>query len=279
MAAPPEAARAFDDAGKIGPRDFLTVVQALVAAALVGVILVQRSEGFALEADQSATSQNESAASIRERPRTATQKLMRDPCVLQGPDGTVSGAVAGLGTAKARGRLRFGVVLAAHGYPVSAPGWPGDAPTVAETRADAEAGDQIMAARYTVNGDTFVAEKPRVWIAKLGGTDWDLAPDGKQIYYVLFPTPNLDADIDWRAEGPRYRDEAVRVLEARGYVGFGDAIEVEHVTTPLDWAARGMERGAPFAAAHSFGQTGPFRPKNIWGDNVVFDAESVKAFG
>ncbi len=31
-----------------------------------------------------------------------------------------------------------------------------------------------------------------------------------------------------------------------------------------------MERGAPFAAAHSFGQTGPFRPKNIWGDNVVF---------
>ena len=30
-------------------------------------------------------------------------------------------------------------------------------------------GDQIMAARYAVNGDTFVAEKPRVWIAKLGG--------------------------------------------------------------------------------------------------------------
>ena len=47
-------------------------------------------------------------------------------------------------------------------------------------------------------------------------------------------------------------------------------MEVERVTTPLDWAARGMERGAPFAAAHSFGQTGPFRPKNVWGDNVVF---------
>ena len=42
------------------------------------------------------------------------------------------------------------------------------------------------------------------------------------------------------------------------------------MTTPQDWADRGMERGAPFAAAHSFGQTGPFRPKNIWGDNVVF---------
>jgi pimeloyl-ACP methyl ester carboxylesterase len=30
-------------------------------------------------------------------------------------------------------------LFAAHGYPVSAPGWPGDAPTVAETRAAADA--------------------------------------------------------------------------------------------------------------------------------------------
>ena len=37
-------------------------------------------------------------------------------------------------------------------------------------------GDQLMAVSYSVKGDTFVAEKPRVWIAKLGGTRWDLAP-------------------------------------------------------------------------------------------------------
>jgi phytoene desaturase len=100
--------------------------------------------------------------------------------------------------------------------------------------------------------------------------DPSLAPPGKHSYYVLFPTPNLDADIDWTEFGPRYRDQVVRTLEQRGYPGFGDAIEVEHVTTPLDWERQGMERGAPFAAAHSFGQTGPFRPRNIWGDNVVF---------
>jgi phytoene desaturase len=93
---------------------------------------------------------------------------------------------------------------------------------------------------------------------------------GKESYYVLFPTPNLDASIDWRAEGPRYRDEMVRVLEERGYVGFDEGIEVEHFSTPLDWSARGMERGTPFAAAHSFFQTGPFRPSNRWGENVVF---------
>jgi hypothetical protein len=44
--------------------------------------------------------------------------------------------------------------------------------------------DQIMTASYTANGDTFRAEKPRVWIAKLGGTIWDLAPDGKRVAIV-----------------------------------------------------------------------------------------------
>jgi serine/threonine-protein kinase len=47
-------------------------------------------------------------------------------------------------------------------------------------------GDQLMTVSYTVKGDTFVAEKPRVWIAKLGGISWDLAPDGKRIA-VLIP--------------------------------------------------------------------------------------------
>ena len=100
--------------------------------------------------------------------------------------------------------------------------------------------------------------------------DPSLAPDGREIYYVLFPTPNLDAGLDWERLAPLYRDEVVGELERHGYVGFGAAIEVEDVTTPLDWQARGMERGAPFAAAHSFLQTGPFRPRNIWGENVVF---------
>jgi serine/threonine-protein kinase len=53
-------------------------------------------------------------------------------------------------------------------------------------------GDQILAASYTVNGDTFVAEKPRVWIAKLGGTQWDLAPDGQRVA-VLTPVETADA--------------------------------------------------------------------------------------
>lgn len=107
-------------------------------------------------------------------------------------------------------------------------------------------------------------------------SDPELAPPGKEIYYVLFPTPNLDASIDWERSKDRYRSEVLRTLEERGYVGFSDAIEVEDITTPLDWANRGMERGAPFAAAHSFLQTGPFRPGNIWGENVVFTGSGTQ---
>jgi serine/threonine-protein kinase len=55
-----------------------------------------------------------------------------------------------------------------------------------------QSGDQIMAVSYTVKGDSFVAEKPRVWIAKLGGTDWDLAPDGKRVA-VLTPVESAEA--------------------------------------------------------------------------------------
>lgn len=117
---------------------------------------------------------------------------------------------------------------------------------------------------------------PSILVTNPTHSDPSLAPDGKQSYYVLFPTPNLDAGLDWDTLGPQYADEMVRVLEERGYIGFGDAIEVSHLTTPADWAARGMERGAPFAAAHSFVQTGPFRPGNMWGDNVVFTGSGTQ---
>ncbi len=102
--------------------------------------------------------------------------------------------------------------------------------------------------------------------------DPSLAPAGKSSYYILFPTPNLDAGIDWDVEGPKYRDRMIQTMESRGYEGFGDSIEVEHMTTPLDWQRQGMERGAPFASAHTFFQTGPFRPRNIAQgfENVVF---------
>jgi serine/threonine-protein kinase len=66
-----------------------------------------------------------------------------------------------------------------------------------------QSGDQIMAASYTVKGDTFVMDKLRVWIAKLGGTQWDLAPDGKRVA-VLTPVET--------AEAPKQEHEVVFLL-------------------------------------------------------------------
>ncbi|MDA3029929.1 MAG: phytoene desaturase family protein [Actinomycetota bacterium] len=113
---------------------------------------------------------------------------------------------------------------------------------------------------------------PSILVTVPSKDDPALAPAGKSSYYVLFPTPNLSADIDWEKIGPRYRDEMIKSLEDRGYDGFGDAIEVEQLTTPLDWKNQGMEQGAPFASAHTFFQTGPFRPKNLAKgfENIVF---------
>lgn len=108
--------------------------------------------------------------------------------------------------------------------------------------------------------------------------DPTLAPAGKSSYYVLFPTPNLNSAIDWQRERSRYRDEMLSVLHARGYTNFGEGIEVEHLTTPVEWRAQGMEAGAPFASAHTFFQTGPFRPRNLARgvENVVFTGSGTQ---
>ncbi len=123
-----------------------------------------------------------------------------------------------------------------------------------------------------------VMSDPSILVTVPSMDDPSLAPEGKHSYYTLFPTPNLDADIDWKSYGPKYRDEMVRVMEQRGYTGFGDSIEVEELTTPLDWESRGMERGAPFASSHTFMQTGPFRPSNLARgfENVVFAGSGTR---
>jgi serine/threonine-protein kinase len=48
-------------------------------------------------------------------------------------------------------------------------------------------GDQVMSVGYSVKGERFLAEKPRVWIARLGasGIGWDLAPDGKRVVALI----------------------------------------------------------------------------------------------
>lgn len=64
-----------------------------------------------------------------------------------------------------------------------------------------------MAVSYSVNADSFVAEKPRVWIDKLAGRmRYDLAPDGKRVAVI---TPVTAAD----GEAPKPDHEVVTSAE------------------------------------------------------------------
>lgn len=91
--------------------------------------------------------------------------------------------------------------------------------------------------------------------------DPSLAPEGCSTAYVLEPVPNLDkGTIDWRSETPRMRDRLHGFLAEQGYPS---EVVTEDIVTPLDWAAQGMAAGTPFALAHTFAQTGPFRPANV----------------
>jgi phytoene desaturase len=112
--------------------------------------------------------------------------------------------------------------------------------------------DEIIDRGQLMSDPSFLVSNP-------SRTDPTLAPPGRHTYYVLFPTPNTRAPIDWSVTGPRYREEILRTLERRGLDGFGTGLDTWATVSPADWQAQGLAAGAPFAAAHTFRQSGPFR--------------------
>lgn len=100
---------------------------------------------------------------------------------------------------------------------------------------------------------------PSFLVSNPSRTDPSLAPAGRHSYYVLFPTPNAQAALDWPRITAAYREEIHGCLHARGLTDFADHLEVEVTVTPDDWQAQGLAAGAPFAAAHTLRQSGPFR--------------------
>ncbi|MFD7687077.1 phytoene desaturase family protein [Streptomyces sp. NPDC059781] len=107
---------------------------------------------------------------------------------------------------------------------------------------------------------------PSLLITRPTASDPSLAPPGRHLHYVLAPCPNTDigpGPAAWTDLAPGYRDALLRELERRGLAGLGAAVEAECVVTPADWHAQGHAAGTPFATAHTFAQTGPFRPRNL----------------
>jgi len=125
--------------------------------------------------------------------------------------------------------------------------------------------------------DGQVMTDPSLLVTRPTASDPRLAPSGRDLLYVLAPAPNTAVgQVDWATAGPAYTDSMLQTVRDR-MPSLGIESELLHVVDPADWARQGMLAGTPFALAHTFGQTGPFRPANtVRGiDNAVLAGSST----
>ncbi|MEU0494562.1 phytoene desaturase family protein [Mycobacterium sp. NPDC006124] len=125
--------------------------------------------------------------------------------------------------------------------------------------------------------DGRVMGDPSLLVTRPTAGDPSLAPPGRDLLYVLAPTPNTEiGKMDWDATSSAYVEHMLGAVQER-LPQVGDDMEVLSVVTPADWGRQGMLAGTPFALAHTFAQTGPFRPANtVRGvDNVVLAGSST----
>lgn len=153
-------------------------------------------------------------------------------------------------------------------------------PTVAPETAHhtilfGEAWDQTFT---DIVDDGQLMRDPSLLVTRPTASDPTLAPEGRDLLYVLAPAPNLDrGTIDWASAGGAYVEDMISHVADRMLPGLPHDATLLDVVTPADWARQGMAAGSPFALAHTFGQTGPFRPGNMVRgiDNAVLAGSST----
>lgn len=106
---------------------------------------------------------------------------------------------------------------------------------------------------------------PSLLVTRPTATDPAIAAHGRDLFTVLAPVPNLyrGKDLDWDSRATAYSEELAAIVEDRLVPGFVQDSTIVHLDTPADWARQGMLAGTPFSLAHTFAQTGPFRPANL----------------
>lgn len=103
---------------------------------------------------------------------------------------------------------------------------------------------------------------PSFYVCNASVTDPTLAPAGHSSLYVLMPTPNGQADLDWTAEDEPARARLLdRMQEVLG-VDLTGRIRAEKRITPDDWRSLNITHGATFNLAHSLDQMLHKRPKH-----------------
>ncbi|MFO0829649.1 MAG: phytoene desaturase family protein [Phycisphaerales bacterium] len=115
--------------------------------------------------------------------------------------------------------------------------------------------DIAVAGRLSADPSTYVCNPSRI--------DQTLAPRGHSSLYVLVPTPNTQASIDWNAARPELREDAYRQLESVfGLADIRRRVVAERIVTPADWQGERITFGATFNLAHSLRQMLHRRPQH-----------------
>jgi phytoene desaturase len=188
----------------------------------------------------------------------------------------------GRGRGPRRRTIHSPSAVVAHGVvPTSVTaGWPGGHHTL----DFGEAWSNTFRELTSRGGRGRLMSDPSLLINRPGLTDPDhaITPAGESVT-VLAPCPNLDAaPLAWDQLGDAYVREVLGVLESRGYTGIRESFTLARIDHPGTWAAAGMSAGTPFAAAHTVGQTGPLRTRNIvpgTGNVVLAGSATVPGVG
>jgi phytoene desaturase len=136
------------------------------------------------------------------------------------------------------------------------------------TYPDVEHHTIIMGERFTgLLDDIFkhqrLAEDFSLYLHRPTATDPSMAPDGHDCFYVLSPVPNLQGNVDWAAEGERYKEKILEALENSLLPGLRESITVDFFKTPKDFQTDYRTvHGTGFSIAPIFTQSGWFRFHN-----------------
>lgn len=95
-------------------------------------------------------------------------------------------------------------------------------------------------------------------------TDKTLAPEGKSTLYILVPTPNNKAGINWESHKKKMYNQVLDYLQNKaGLSNLREHIEVEKIIIPDQWDSDySVYLGATFNLAHNVSQMLLFRPHN-----------------
>ena len=122
---------------------------------------------------------------------------------------------------------------------------------------------------YRKNVDEIITAKtlsaaPSFYVQNPSRLDPTMAPADQSALYVLMPTPNLTANIDWRNSREQVEQTMLARLEKiPALSGLSTRMKQSQLCTPLDWQQQlHVYNGATFNLTHHLRQMMYFRPHN-----------------